>query len=78
MIGIIGSGVILASFIMSVWVFIQVNGGNTYVAQYFSFIKAGNLSIPFAFQLDQLSSLFLLIITGVGFPYPCVLCFLYA
>jgi NADH-quinone oxidoreductase subunit L len=67
MISIIGSGVILASFVMSVWVFMQVKGGNTYVAEYFNFINAGTLKIPFAFQLDQLSSLFLLIITGVGF-----------
>ncbi|HEY6505790.1 MAG TPA: NADH-quinone oxidoreductase subunit L [Chitinophagaceae bacterium] len=67
MIGVIGSGVILASFVMSIWVFMQVKGGNTHVAEYFDFIKVGTLKIPFAFQLDQLSSLFLLIITGVGF-----------
>ncbi|MEO8405072.1 MAG: NADH-quinone oxidoreductase subunit L [Chitinophagaceae bacterium] len=66
-IGIIGSGVILVSFILSVWVFIQVKGGNTHVAEYFDFISVGSLKIPFAFQIDQLSSLFLLIITGVGF-----------
>src|SRR5205085_7352910 len=34
---------------------------------YFDFINVGSLRIPFAFQIDQLSSLFLLIITGVGF-----------
>jgi NADH:ubiquinone oxidoreductase subunit 5 (subunit L)/multisubunit Na+/H+ antiporter MnhA subunit len=33
----------------------------------FNFINAGDLQIPFAFQVDQLSTLFLLIITGVGF-----------
>lgn len=66
-IGVIGSGVILASFAISVWVFLQVKGGNTYVAEYFNFIHVGDLRIPFAFQIDQLSSLFLLIITGVGF-----------
>ncbi|WP_431213730.1 NADH-quinone oxidoreductase subunit L [Puia sp. P3] len=33
----------------------------------FDFITVGKLSIPFAFQVDQLSTLFLLIITGVGF-----------
>lgn len=66
-IGIIGSGMILASFVVSVWVFLQVKGGNTFVADYFNFISAGSLKIPFAFQVDQLSSIFLLIITGVGF-----------
>src|SRR5690349_1213687 len=67
LVGFIGSGVVFASFAMSVWVFIQVKGGNTYVADYFNFISIKSLVIPFAFQIDQLSSLFLLIITGVGF-----------
>lgn len=65
--GIIGSGVIFASFIISILIFLQVKDGNTHVAEYFKFISAGELNIPFAFQLDALSSLFLLIITGVGF-----------
>lgn len=67
MTGIIGSGSVLASFIMSCWVFMQVRDGNTHVAEYFNFITVDTLRIPFAFQFDQLSSLFLLIITGVGF-----------
>jgi len=68
LVSVIGSGVILASFAMSIWVFMQVKGMTTpYVAHYFDFIKVGDLKIPFAFQVDQLSSLFLLIITGVGF-----------
>ncbi len=67
MIGIIGSGTVLVSFLISVWVFMQVKDGNTHVANYFNFISVGKLSIPFAFQIDQLSSIFLLIITGVGF-----------
>lgn len=67
LIGLIGSGVILASFVLSIWVFLQVKGGNTHIANYFNFINVGDLTIPFAFQIDQLSSIFLLIITGVGF-----------
>ncbi|MGZ8549128.1 MAG: NADH-quinone oxidoreductase subunit L [Chitinophagaceae bacterium] len=67
MIGIIASGTVLASFLISVWVFMQVKDGNTHIASYFNFISVGKLSIPFAFQVDQLSSIFLLIITGVGF-----------
>ncbi|RYG06144.1 MAG: NADH-quinone oxidoreductase subunit L [Chitinophagaceae bacterium] len=65
--GIIGSGAILVSFILSVLAFIEVKNGNVQVITLFEFIKVGNLSIPFSFQVDQLSSLFLLIITGVGF-----------
>ena len=65
--GFIGSGVVLASFLLSVYVFIQVKNGNTHVAHYFNFINIDSLKIAFDFKLDQLSSLFLLIITGVGF-----------
>ena len=68
LIAIIGSGSILASFIVSVLLFLQVKSfGTAIVTSYFNFIQVGNLTIPFAFQLDQLSSLFLLIITGIGF-----------
>jgi NADH-quinone oxidoreductase subunit L len=67
LISIIGCGVLLASFVISIWVFIEVKGGNSHVAEYFTFISVGKLTIPFAFQIDALSSLFLLIITGVGF-----------
>lgn len=67
LIGLIGSGSILGSFILSIWVFLQVKDGNTHVAEYFTFISVDTLVIPFAFKIDQLSALFLLIITGVGF-----------
>lgn len=67
LISIIGSGVVLGAFALSIWVFMQVKGGNTDVIRYFDFIKVGNLTIPFEFKIDQLTSLFLLIITGVGF-----------
>ncbi len=65
--GIIGSGVILASFVVSILLFLQVKDGNTVSVVLFDFIKSGKLDIPFSFQVDQLSSIFLLIITGVGF-----------
>ncbi len=67
MIGIIGSGVVLASFIISVILFFDVKNNGGAVTQYFNFINVDSFKIPFAFQIDALSSLFLLIITGVGF-----------
>lgn len=66
-IGFIGSASILASFIVSLLVFLQVKQGHTQTITLFNFIQVDKLQIPFAFQVDQLSSLFLLIITGVGF-----------
>jgi NADH-quinone oxidoreductase subunit L len=40
--------------------------GNS-IFNYFDFINIPSLKVPFAFQIDQLSTIFLLIITGVGF-----------
>ena len=65
--GIIGSGVILSSFIISVFLFIQVKSGVTFNHSYFDFIRLSNFNLGFEFKIDPLSSLFLLIITGVGF-----------
>jgi NADH-quinone oxidoreductase subunit L len=66
---IVGCGTVLASFIISLLIFFDVKkeGFETVVVNLFDFISAGSLKIPFAFQVDQLSVLFLLIITGVGF-----------
>ena len=65
--GIVGCGVIFISFLLSLFVFLQVKNGNTHLAHYFDFINTVSLKVGFDFQIDQLSSLFLLIITGVGF-----------
>ena len=67
MAGWVGSASVFGSFVLSVLVFLQVKSGHSEVVHYFDFIKVGTLTIPFSFQLDALSSLFLLIITGVGF-----------
>src|SRR6478735_75700 len=68
LIGVIGSGSVLASFIVSVILFLDVrSGGALQVQPLFQFIHVPAFAIDFAFQVDQLSSLFLLIITGVGF-----------
>src|SRR5829696_2999384 len=76
-VSVIGSGTVLGSFIISLLLFSRLDeltalsnvGGkaNAYIARYFDFIHVGSLRIPFAFQVDQLSTVFLLIITGVGF-----------
>jgi NADH-quinone oxidoreductase subunit L len=68
-VGIIGSGVVFISFCLSVLVFLAVSkaGFVTQNIHFFDFIKVGKLSIPFEFQIDQLTSIFLLIISGVGF-----------
>jgi NADH-quinone oxidoreductase subunit L len=68
-IGVIGSGVIFISFCLSILIFMAVSkeGFTTATLSYFPFIQVDKINIPFEFQVDQLTSLFLLIITGVGF-----------
>jgi len=68
--GFIGSITVLASFVVSLGIFWEVKNAGAaapVVVNLFEFIHSGKLVIPFAFQVDSLSSLFLLIITGIGF-----------
>lgn len=68
--GIIGSVAILASFVVSLGIFFEVKSAAFHgpvIVNLLDFISSGNLHIPLAFQVDALSSLFLLIITGIGF-----------
>ncbi len=68
MVAVVGCGTLIASFLLSVLVFRETlaPGFVPQVINYFDFIHAGILDIKFAFQVDQLSALFLLIITGIG------------
>ena len=68
-VGTIGSGVILGAFILALAIFFELKGlgEKSITIDIFSWITAGKLSIPFSFLIDPLSSLFLLIITGIGF-----------
>ncbi|MEY4892412.1 MAG: NADH-quinone oxidoreductase subunit, partial [Bacteroidota bacterium] len=63
----IGSGVLALAFAASLVVYLNLPSGGPTLLNAFDFIRIGELRIPFAFQLDALSSLFLLIITGIGF-----------
>ena len=68
-VGILGSGVIAAAFIVALGIYFELKGQaeKSIIIDLFSWISAGKLSIPFSFLIDPLSSLFLLIITGIGF-----------
>ena len=69
LVGIIGSGTVLVSFLLSLLVFGEVRqeGFQPVVVNLWDFISVDKLHISFSFLVDQLSTLFLLIITGVGF-----------
>jgi NADH-quinone oxidoreductase subunit L len=55
------------SFVYSCLVFIRVLHGETYVGQLFPWISAGTFTTAIAVQVDQLSAVMLLVVTGVGF-----------
>src|SRR5882757_2612016 len=67
-IGFIGSLLVLVSFGLSLAAFFQIKStGHPINITYFDWISVGDFKIPFSFLVDQLSSIMLLIITGVGF-----------
>jgi len=63
--GIFASLMVLASFIISAGIFFQ--SSEAYTVHVFDWINSGSLSIPFSFLIDPISTVMLLIITGVGF-----------
>src|SRR5688572_4372197 len=67
---VIACGSVLGSFAISLALFIQLlisPEGTQLTVTLFDWISAGNFSASFSFVVDPLSSLMLLIITGVGF-----------
>lgn len=68
-VGIIGSGVVLAAFVLSVTLFFGIQNTETHSisVKLFDWIGAGKLQISLSFLLDPLSAIMLLIITGIGF-----------
>ena len=68
LVSLIGCGSVLISFLLSIYLFFSFESGSAgYVTEVFNWIQVGTLSIPFAFQIDQLSLIMLLLVTGVGF-----------
>ena len=67
-VGIIGCLAVLGSFVLCVLTFnaFLASGSQPIIVPLFDWITVGNLNIPFSFQVDQLSLLMLMIITGVG------------
>ena len=55
------------SFLVSCAVFLRVLHGETYVGELFPWIAAGAFKAAITVQVDQLSAVMLLVVTGVGF-----------
>ncbi|MCX6142835.1 MAG: NADH-quinone oxidoreductase subunit L, partial [Ignavibacteriales bacterium] len=76
LLGILGSGTVGLSFLVAVGLFVTMLGMHPderkHVVDLFTWISAftgtsTSLSVPVAYQVDQLSILMTLIVTGVGF-----------
>lgn len=68
-VGFVGCLSVLASFAVSVGIFLELNSSETksFIIPIFDWISAGTVKIPFSFLIDPLSALMLLIVTGIGF-----------
>ncbi len=69
LVSVIGAGVLLAAFAASIAVFsafVGLHADEPVVLRYWSWIPVGTLQVDVAFQVDQLSLVMLLVVTGVG------------
>lgn len=73
MVSIVGSGVVLLSFLISCGLFADVYAARklgeaaTYTYHVFDWFSVAGLKVPLSFLVDPLSAIMLLIVTGIGF-----------
>ena len=69
LVSVIGVGVMVVAFGLAVAVFLALRAAHPetpHVVTLWSWLPVGNLQVNFAFQVDQLSTVMLLVVTGVG------------
>lgn len=62
----VACGTILGSFLLSIYLFTSFDGNGQNIT-YFDWINIASLHVPFAFLIDGLSLVMLLVVTGIGF-----------
>jgi NADH-quinone oxidoreductase subunit L len=71
LVGVIGSATVGAGFVIAAMIFFELLGtvpeGRLHSVRLAPWITAGGLSVAWSYQIDQLSVLMMLIVTGVGF-----------
>ncbi len=65
LIGTVATAMVALPFLIAVYLFVTFDG-EAIVATVFTWMAAGDLTVNFAFRIDQLSLLMTMIITGVG------------
>src|SRR3989449_9308978 len=66
-VGWVGAGSIGLAFVFSLVILSQVLGGEKLDQSYFTWWQSGDFNVPFNLYVDPLSTLMILVITGVGF-----------
>ncbi len=69
-IGIIGSGTVGVSLVLAILIFLEMLSNPIsapHIVTIYKWFEAGGLNISISYQIDQLSMLFTLVVTGVGF-----------
>jgi NADH-quinone oxidoreductase subunit L len=69
LVSFVGPAVLFASFAMALLVFRDLGAAaeaGPFVVRYWEWMPVGELALSFSFQVDQLSAIMLLVITGVG------------
>jgi NADH-quinone oxidoreductase subunit L len=67
LVGWIGAGSVGLSFVFALVILSQVLGGHHLDQSYFTWWQSSDFNVPFNLYVDALSSLMILVITGVGF-----------
>jgi NADH-quinone oxidoreductase subunit L len=70
-VALIAPGVVGAAFVVALWCVLSIAArppdGRTFVQVLFPWIQSGSFLAPVGFQLDPLSAVMVLVVTGVGF-----------
>jgi NADH-quinone oxidoreductase subunit L len=66
-VGWVGAGSIGLAFVFALVIFSAVLGGQKLDQSYFTWWQSGDFNVPFNLYVDALSTLMILVITGVGF-----------
>ncbi|PSQ78192.1 MAG: NADH-quinone oxidoreductase subunit L [Bacteroidetes bacterium QH_7_62_13] len=65
LLGTIGTAVVAVPFLLTLFLFLSY-GGDPIVADFYTWMAAGDLDLRFAYRIDALSLLMTLVVTGVG------------
>jgi NADH-quinone oxidoreductase subunit L len=67
LVGWIGAGSVGLAFVVALTILVQALGGQRLDQTYFTWWQSGDFNVPFNLYVDQLTTLMILVITGVGF-----------